>query len=93
MNRIVTLTTVLLLSILLALPALAEKSGEKTPQQLPGQAAPVADAAVDEAHQSEAFKRQQAYQLQREEMKARRDEAMKIRERNVNNNSPGKTGL
>lgn len=93
MKRLATLSTVFILSALLALPALAAKKEANAPKQLPEQAAPAAEAALDEAHQSEAFKRQQAYQEKREEMKARRDEAMKLREKNVNSNSPGKTGL
>ena len=87
----------LLLCALLVLPALAEKKGH-TPPTLPAQAAapaqdPGQPAAADPApavegaqdpHQSDAFLRQQAYQQKREEMKRRRDEALKIREQNAN---------
>lgn len=39
--------------------------------------------AQDPAHQSDAFLRQKAYLEKREEMKRRRDEALKIREQNA----------
>lgn len=97
MKRLMTLTAVFLLSVLLAMPSLAAQSEQKAPTQPPEQAQN--DGTVktpDEArdpHQSPAFKRQQTYQEKREAMKQRRDEALKIRERNVNSNNPGKTGL
>ena len=96
MKRLMTLTIVLLLSVLLTLPALAVPTEEKVLQPLPEQAAvqpQEVTAETTDAHETEAFKRQQTYIEQREVMKARRDEAMKIREQNVNSNSPGNTGL
>lgn len=88
MKRLTTLAAVFLLSVLLAMPTVAATPKAKSPEQRPEQA----EAARD-AHESEAFKRQQAYVKKREAMKQRRDEALKIRERNVNSNNPGKTGL
>jgi hypothetical protein len=96
MKQRMILTTVLLLSALLAMPVLAAPPEGKGPQQLPEQAADRAKEvteAAPEAYESEAFKRQQEYIEQREAMKARRDEALKIREQNVNSNNPGNTGL
>lgn len=91
MKRLTTLTTVFLLSALLAMPALAATPKAKFPEQRPE--LPEAAEVARDAHESEAFKRQQAYIEKREAMKQRRDEALKVRERNVNSNSPGKTGL
>ena len=91
MKKLMTLSATLLLSALLALPVLAADAKEKTPKQVPEQAQ-AAEVAKD-PHESEAFKRQQAYWEKRAAMKQRSDDAMKVREQNVKSNSPGKTGL
>jgi len=85
------LSIILLIFALLALPVLADTDNGKTPQQAPGQQQKIEHAQkVDE---SEAFQRQQAYFKKREEMRQRRDEALKVRERNIMTNNPGQTGL
>lgn len=103
MHRPTVLTAALLTCLLLAAPVLAAKPEKQEAAQPPAQAAekapkvrmqPVPGAVVqDAAHQSQAFKRQQAYRQLREEHKARRDAAMKLREKNVRGNNPGNTGL
>jgi len=91
MKRLMTMAAVLLLSALLAMPALAAPQEKNVPKPLPEQAQ--ASEAAQDAHETEAFKRQQATVEKREAMRARRDEALKVRERNVTSNNPGKTGL
>lgn len=91
MKRLMTLSATLLLSALLALPVLAANEQEKPPKQLPEQAQ-AAEVAKD-PHETEAFKRQQAYVEERAAMKQRSDAAIKVREQNIKNNSPGNTGL
>ncbi|TLM65235.1 MAG: hypothetical protein FDZ69_10780 [Deltaproteobacteria bacterium] len=95
MKRLTTLAAALLVSLLLALPAWAAPPEQKPAGQLPPQAqAGQANAAeAGDPHQGAAFKRQQSYMQKREAMKKHRDEALKIRENNVENNNPGKTGL
>ncbi len=89
MKQLITLAIVLLLSSLLVLPALADQPKETAAQQLPEQAM----ENQQDPHKSEAFKRQQTYQEKRKAMRERRDEALKIRNKNVRNNNPGNTGL
>jgi len=91
MKKLMTLSATLLLSALLALPVMAADAQEKTPKQLPEQAQ--ASEVAKDPHESEAFKRQQAYWEQRAAMKQRTDAAVKVREQNIKSNSPGKTGL
>ena len=91
MKRLMTMAAVLLLSTLLALPALAAPQAKDVPKPLPEQAQ--ANEAAQDAHETAAFKRQQATVEKREAMRERRDEALKVRERNIKNNNPGKTGL
>lgn len=93
MNKLSNLAAVLLISVLLALPALAAKSEENPPVQPPTQAAEQtaeqaaeqakADEAANDPHQSDAFKRQQEYMQKREAMRKHRDDALKIREQNA----------
>lgn len=97
MKQLITLTIVLLLSTLLALPALAAQPKNQVPQQASEQAKSIDPAQTvgkkKDPHKSEGFKRQQTYQEKRKAMKDRRDAALKVREQNIKNNSPGKTGL
>jgi hypothetical protein len=94
MKKLMTMTIVLLLSVLLALPALAVKPEENAaPEQAQDGGQGKGEKVAKDPHESAAFKRQQATVKQREDMKARRDAGMKVRERNVENDSPGKTGL
>lgn len=92
MKRLTMLAAMLFLSALLVLPALAAKQEKPAPgKQLPEQAQAIEQA--QDPHQSAVFKRQQAYQEKRKAMKAMRDRALEVRERNVKSNSPGNTGL
>ena len=86
MKKVTLLATATLISCL-ALPALAADQEKKTPVP-----AAVVETAQD-PHESEAFKQQKAYREKREAMKQRRDEALKVRERNVRTDNPGQTGL
>lgn len=90
MKRLTTLAATLLLSCLLALPALAVGQGNPT-KQSPRKEQKLEHAkSVDE---SKAFKRQKGYVQKREAMKQRRDLALEIRESNIANNNPGNTGF
>jgi hypothetical protein len=90
MHKLTNLAAVLLLSTLLALPSWAAKTEENPPVQPPSQTAEQAaeqakvDAAANDPHQSDAFKRQQEYMQKREAMRKHRDEALKVREQNTN---------
>lgn len=88
MKKMTLLATATLISCL-ALPALAAPTDKEKKTPPP---AAVVETAQD-PHESKAFQQQKAYREKREAMKQRRDEALKVRERNVRTDNPGQTGL
>lgn len=90
MKRLIMPVAALLLSSLLALPALAVEKGGKPSDQPTRQVHK--NKASQKMYEGEAFKRQKAYVEKRNAMKQRRDESLKVREGNVKTNNPGKTG-
>jgi len=91
MKRQLRITVMSLLIATLTLPVMAAPPEKDVPKPLPEQAQ--ASEAAQDAHDTAVFKRQQATVEKREEMRQRRDEALKVREENIKKNSPGKTGF
>lgn len=88
MRQRVTICAMLFCSALLVLPVLAAAGEPK------GTVPPVAkDAVVKSDTKSEGQNLNKAYVTKKEEARKRRDEAAKVREKNVSTNNPGKTGL
>lgn len=89
------LTTLLItVFMLIALPVLAAPPA-RTDGKEPAQLSEKSRKFQQEVAENETPERKlhKAFFKKREEMAARRDAALRVRERNIRNNSPGNTGM
>jgi len=91
MRKATMLVTVFLATLLLALPAVASSQRQSEHSSFAKQQF---RKTFEQQHpDSEGRKLHKAYFQKREAMKQKRDEALKVRTRNVSGNNPGDTGL
>lgn len=93
MKRLISLATALLLTGLLAMPALSASTGQTDQSQGNVQLQKSNKGKGQLPPDSEGRRLHKAYFQKREAMKQRRDEEMKVRDSHLLQNTPGNTGF
>jgi len=93
MKKLAILTIILMFSGFLTTSLLAAQNSNAKQAQQGQKAQQGQNVNNGNQEQNKALKLENAYFKKREEAKARRDQAMKLRSRNIMNNNPGNTGM
>jgi hypothetical protein len=93
MKRLMNLAAALLLSGLLAMPALAAGNGANNQPSADPRAPQATKGKKDIVPESQGRRLHKAYFQKREAMKGRREAGQELRQSNIMGNNPGHTGM